>query len=235
MKFFAILLLVTACSANPVWNHNHHQHVPVIHNGVPVDTLEVQHAKAAHAAAHAAASHGHVYAAHHGYAEHDVSFANHYSHYDQHVPIIHNGVPVDTPEVQHAKAAHAAASHGHIYAAHHGYAGNAISYAHQHAHYGQHIPVIHNGVPVDTPEVQHAKAAHFAAIARVSHENHGHYAGHYDGQYQHDQHDDGQYRPNHHHEGQYHYEGHQDGQYNPHHNYEGQYYGEEQYHGKGHY
>lgn len=32
-----------------------------------------------------------------------------------------------------------------------------------------------SGVPVDTPEVQHAKAAHFAAVAKAGGAAHGHY------------------------------------------------------------
>lgn len=46
------------------------------------------------------------------------------------------------------------------------------------------------GVPVDTPEVQHAKAAHFAAVAKAGGHAHGHYdhAPYYHG-------DDGSYKP----------------------------------------
>lgn len=146
-----------------------------IHNGVPVDTPEVQHAKAAHFAAHAAANHGHVAAPAHYAPAH----SGHYA-----VPVIHNGVPVDTPEVQHAKAAHFAAvaeaqSRAHAspdhYAEEH-YAPAHYAPAHHAGAY--HIPVIHNGVPVETPEVQHAKAAHFAAVAeaegRAAHYGGGH-------------------------------------------------------------
>lgn len=49
--------------------------------------------------------------------------------------------PVETPEVQHEKAkhfaAHAERSHHGAYPVHH--------YAAPHAHYGHHVPVIHNG------------------------------------------------------------------------------------------
>ncbi|XP_053664786.1 pupal cuticle protein [Anopheles marshallii] len=122
---------------------------PVVlgHNGVPLDTPEVAHAKAEHAAAHAKAL---------GYAHPQA------------------GPVADTPEVAHAKAAHAAA-HVAARANHHAVA--PVTVAHTHAvhaahvshaaHYPQHIPVIKNGVPVETPEVQHAKAAHFAAIAKA--------------------------------------------------------------------
>ncbi|XP_068156299.1 LOW QUALITY PROTEIN: uncharacterized protein Cpr92F [Drosophila tropicalis] len=162
-------------------------------HGAPVDTAEVQHAKAAHFAAHAAARSGHAIApiAHGGY----------------HVPVIHNGVPVDTPEVQHAKAAHyAAVSQASSHASSHsswdgGYDGqydgrwdgghdsHAQSYASGYAHKGPiHIPVIHNGVPVEPAEVQHARAAHLNALAAASHGSHG---GYYGGGAAHE--DDGQY------------------------------------------
>uniref|UniRef100_A0A182Q2D2 Uncharacterized protein n=1 Tax=Anopheles farauti TaxID=69004 RepID=A0A182Q2D2_9DIPT len=113
---------------------------PVVlgHNGVPLDTPEVAHAKAEHAAAHAKAL---------GYA--------------------HPAGPVaDTPEVAHAKAAHAAA-HAAARANHHHGVAPAVPVSHAHSYYPQHIPVIKNGVPVETPEVQHAKAAHFAAVAKA--------------------------------------------------------------------
>lgn len=132
----------------------------------PQDTPEVQQAKAEHFAAHAAAAHGsaHYAPAHYAPAPSHYAAPAHYA-----TPVIHNGVPVDTPEVQHAKAAHFAAvaeaqsrsGYGHE------------SYDHEPAHYAPahsgayHIPVIHNGVPVETPEVQHAKAAHFAAVAKA--------------------------------------------------------------------
>lgn len=160
-----------------------HAHAPVqIHNGVPLDTPEVQHAKAAHFAAHAAASHG---------------AAGHYApaqayHGPLALPQIHNGVPIDTPEVQHAKAAHfAAVAEAQSRDVHsgHGYDGHYAPAHYAPVHSGAyHIPVIHNGVPVETPEVQHAKAAHFAAVAEASarggYGGHGAYhgdEGHWDG------------------------------------------------------
>ncbi|XP_055616775.1 pupal cuticle protein-like [Toxorhynchites rutilus septentrionalis] len=151
-------------------------HIPVIHKGVPVETPEVQHAKAAHAAAHAKL---------HGYAPiHDYHQGHAYGawHGPQHIPVIKGGVPVETPEVQHAKVAHAAA-HAEV----HGYA--PIHDYHQSHTYGawhgpQHVPVIKGGVPVETPEVQHAKAAHLNALALASAHSgpHGHE-------------DDGSYKP----------------------------------------
>lgn len=145
-------------------------HVPVIgHDGVPVDTPEVQAAKAHHFAAHAAISHHSApvvsYAPQHDYTPH---------HYTGpiHIPVIdHNGVPVETPEVQHAKAEHAAAhakSHGGAYTAYGGhYSAPVSAYS---GHYA--VPAIgHDGTPLDTPEVQAAKAAHFAAHSKAQ----GHY------------------------------------------------------------
>lgn len=165
------------------------QHVPVIVNGVPVETPEVQHAKAAHFAAHAEARHHypsngapidtpevqHARAAH--YSAHNAARAGIPESY--HVPIIHNGVPVDTPEVQHARSAHYAAL-----AEASARAGPPSSphYTPSYNHGPIHIPVIQNGVPVDTPEVQHARAAHLNALAAASHSS-SHTGYEDDGQY----------------------------------------------------
>ncbi|GAB0087658.1 hypothetical protein DMENIID0001_019920 [Sergentomyia squamirostris] len=147
-------------------------HIPVIHNGVPVETPEVQHAKAAHFAAHAkVGGHHHVAVAsshHHGYA-----------------PLAPNGVVLDTPEISAAKAAH--------FAAHAAAGGHAYAPAHYHA-----AAVHHHGGPIDTPEVAHAKALHFQAVAEAQsksgyshHEDDGQYNhqwdndGHYDGRWDH--------------------------------------------------
>ncbi|XP_055617125.1 pupal cuticle protein-like [Toxorhynchites rutilus septentrionalis] len=169
----SVLLLASACSASH-WGHDspathwdHYasghntwhgpQHYPVIVKGVPVETPEVQHAKAAHTAAHAkVAKYDQYTPIHESTNHHAKSF---YS--SQHVPVIKNGVPVETPEVQHAKALHAAA---------HAKAAKYDTYAPVHGdYYGRSyglwhdFPAIKNGFPVETPEVQHAKAAHFAA------------------------------------------------------------------------
>ncbi|KAB0794838.1 hypothetical protein PPYR_11677 [Photinus pyralis] len=134
------------------------------HHGV-VDTPEVQIAKAAHFAAHAKAAHGHVL------KRRSAVFP-----YPHHIPVIdHTGVPVETPEVQAAKAehfaAHAKASAEHVGAAHL-VSHPIVPYAAVHAKYPIHIPVITpHGVPVETPEVQHSKAAHFAAHAEASARN----------------------------------------------------------------
>ncbi|KAF5274011.1 hypothetical protein FQA39_LY01126 [Lamprigera yunnana] len=198
-----LCLAFAAASATYPYSYAHlyGQHIPVIdHNGVPVDTPEVQIAKAAHFTAHAAAHHGV-----HGIAHVAAPWAHHAGLH--HYPLIDvEGRPLDTPEVEHAKAAHfhayheAAARNGHAYAApyavaaHVGiadtpevqvakaehFAAHAKARA-EHGHYrkrrgvvnfypyGQHIPVIdHNGVPLDTPEVQAAKAEHFAAHAKIA-------------------------------------------------------------------
>lgn len=77
------------------------------------------------------------------------------------------GVPVDTPEVQAAKAAHFAAVAKAKVGAYSAPVYASPSYAYAPA------PVIVNGVPAETPEVQHAKALHFAAVAKAK----GGYAG----------------------------------------------------------
>lgn len=173
--------------------------------GTPVETPEVQHAKAQHFAAHAAARVGHPIAPAqpiHGY----------------HIPVIHNGVPVETPEVQHAKAAHyAALSEASSRASQGGYNDDGRYDGRYEGRYDGrndggydgrwendlgskysakgpiHIPVIQNGVPVEPPEVQHARAAHLNALAAASHNaaNSRHYGGSYE--------DDGQYRPQYNH------------------------------------
>ncbi|XP_019559880.2 pupal cuticle protein Edg-84A [Aedes albopictus] len=174
-----------------------HSYSPVVlgHNGAPLETPEVQAAKAAHFAAHAEAkarlhkrslyttswkyvpAHApEIKPAH--YAQ-PAPAAPHYDHHHEaplqkwhgpiHIPVIHNGVPVETPEVQHARAFHASA-HVHGYApAHEQYPGTPAAHEDQ-TKYGPwkgpvHIPVIHGGVPVETPEVQHAKEAHLNALA----------------------------------------------------------------------
>lgn len=138
-------------------------YAPLPQNGAPVDTPEVQHAKAAHFAAHAAARSGYP-VSHAAYA----------------APVIQNGVPVDTPEVQHAKAAHFAAVAQAKSNAH--YAPSSAHYTAPSAYYGaQHIPVIQNGVPVETPEVQHAKAAHAVAVSEAKARSYGAWDnGHWD-------------------------------------------------------
>ncbi|XP_058064155.1 cuticle protein 18.7 [Anopheles bellator] len=163
---------------------HYYLHAPVVlgHNGAPIETPEVQAAKAAHFAAHLEAkARLHKRSLYAG-----APFWASYGH----VPAIHNGVPIDTPEVQHAKAEHAAAhakalGYGaasgpiadtpevaHAKAAHAAAhaaarAGHHHAYAAPHHGYPQHVPVIKNGVPVETPEVQHAKAAHAAAHAKA--------------------------------------------------------------------
>lgn len=136
----------------------------------PVDTPEVEHAKAAHFAAHQEA----------------LARSSPFGHYRRkrsvyagpvHYPVITDkGVPVETPEVQAAKAYHFSAyqeaaqksalagpgESGEYYDN-----GNYEGDYSEKKYYGPiHIPVIGpNGVPVDTPEVQHARAAHLAALS----------------------------------------------------------------------
>jgi hypothetical protein len=103
--------------------------------------------------------------------------------------VIKNGVPVDTPEVQHAKAAHLAAiakakadphysADYHHEPEHHGEPAHHHVEHHQPKYHGpEHHPIIKNGVPVDTPAVQHATAKHLAALAKEQ-AQHGY--GHHD-------------------------------------------------------
>ncbi|XP_055614746.1 pupal cuticle protein-like [Toxorhynchites rutilus septentrionalis] len=166
-SFIAVLVLATAASA---WHG-------------PVDTPEVQHAKAQHRAAHDAALSGHSIAAPAWHAAAAPAWHG--------APAAAAHGPVDTPEVQHAKAqhlaAHAAAAHS---SAGHGWNGAPAHDWHGAGawHGPQHIPVIHNGVPVETPEVQHARAVHLAALSgsagaghwAPAHEDDGSYKPHWD-------------------------------------------------------
>lgn len=145
---------------------------------VPADTPEVSAAKAAHFAAHAAVKSGHgpvaPIAAHHQHWDHHSAQAEKPWHGPIHIPVIHKGVPVEPKEVQHARVAHAAAYakvQGHQDYSHYAPAQDHYEGHHEEAksygawHGPQHVPVIHNGVPVETPEVQHAKASHLNALA----------------------------------------------------------------------
>ncbi|XP_017780673.1 PREDICTED: cuticle protein 2-like [Nicrophorus vespilloides] len=137
MKFFVVfacaLAVASAGYSTPIYHGP--QHLAVIgKGGVPIDTAEVQHARAAHflhkAEAEAQSGHDYYYedpsssyksyapaAETYGYSTHTLHAPAVYNHggygssygYEQHVPLIVKGVPVDTIEVQHARAAHLAA------------------------------------------------------------------------------------------------------------------------------
>lgn len=139
-------------------------HVPIAapaYGHYQADTPEVAAAKAAHFAAHAARATGHYR------RRRSAPYPLHYPVLDQ------SGVPVETPEVQAAKAHHFAE-----YARTISRPGQNIpdTSAYQAAPQYAPVPLIaHNGVPLDTPEVQAAKANHFAAYAQASSSS-GHYA-----------------------------------------------------------
>merc|ERR1712106_290601 len=137
---------------------------------VPADTLAVQAARAAHltAAGLPLAYAGHPYAAAY---HHAIGYA---AGYPQGLVAHANGaiVPVDEPAVQAAKAEHAAAG-GAIapLAAYAGYRYAAgYPYAAGYAGYPQDLVAHANGaiVPVDTLEVQAAKAEHAAAGGAIA-------------------------------------------------------------------
>lgn len=149
------------------------------HDGHPVETPDVQIAKAGHFAAHAKARQGVAYAPYVHYGVHnalpadtpEVAAAKLQHYHDFAVAAQRNGVhvphvaagshyPVDTPEVSAAKAAH--------FAAHAAARGHAHYRRRRAAPYPFHYPVIdHNGVPVETPEVQAAKAHHYSEYQRT--------------------------------------------------------------------
>lgn len=113
---------------------------------------------------------------------------NFHSYHGPLAPLAHDGRVVDTPEVAHAKAAHFKAYHDELSKApqygpevqgYHHEAGPIESvgghdyHEPQHAYHGPPAPLAKDGRVVDTPEVAHAKAAHFHAFAeelsKISH------------------------------------------------------------------
>ncbi|XP_060528683.1 cuticle protein 18.7-like [Cylas formicarius] len=145
---FSVLAVTSAAYYGP-------QHYPVIGpNGVPVEPVEVQAARANHLAA--------LSSAHGGASFYSAPVAPYTA---VGVPALgHNALPLDTPEVAAAKVQH-----------YHDFAVAA-------QRNGVHVPIaapLISGYPVDTPEVQLAKAAHFAAHAEAARAGPGSYLGHY--------------------------------------------------------
>lgn len=150
-------------------------HYPVIGaDGVPVETPEVQAAKAHHFSEYARtlARPGQNIPDNSAYQT--AYAAPQYAAPQYAAPVIgHNGVPLETPEVQAAKANHFAA----LNAA----SGRSGSYAPYlvRGPGGPPAQIGHDGQPLETHEVQAAKAAHFAAHAAVRSGHYGHFGGHY--------------------------------------------------------
>ncbi|XP_075983540.1 pupal cuticle protein-like [Anticarsia gemmatalis] len=189
-----IILAATLCLAQASFYAGPPAHIQLSPDGkFLLDTPEVAHAKAAHAAAHAQASTAHgAWAPAGGYIAGPAYGAG--AHYGAPgvgllkygpAPLAHDGRVVDTPEVAHLKAAHIAAHHAAHAGAAHGalahagaiaplaYAGHGGGYA---AGYGKwngpqaHIQLTHDGqYVVDTPEVQHARAVHLHQYAAAAH------------------------------------------------------------------
>ncbi|KAL1498086.1 hypothetical protein ABEB36_008941 [Hypothenemus hampei] len=138
--------------------------VPQLAGPYPLDTPEVQQAKAAHFQAHAEAlARAGPASYYHSRKRRDV-----YGGY--HVPVIGpNGVPVDTPEVQAARANHLAAltQAGSVNGPAHFYSGvDADAYSEPYRrYYGPQATIGPDGQPIETPEVKAAKAYHFAAYS----------------------------------------------------------------------
>ena len=130
------------------------QHLPIINtNGVPIDTPEVQLAKIEHYAAknEALLRNGNAQLAYIPYNYYAINpfFRNYFYAGPQHIPIIDaSGVPLETPEVQQAKAEHLAAK--------------------------ARIPNLGNSNAADTPEVVAARANHLAAHAEETARHVGH-------------------------------------------------------------
>lgn len=151
------------------------EHHPIIHDGVPLDTPEVQHARAEHLAAVAEAK------AHAGPEEH---YESHYDHHEEHVEI-----PQEHHHEEHHGTGysiqHISAHHGHGHEEHEEHT-SVVHHPHTVPHHthpayetSHHEPIVdHDGKPLDTPEVEKAKALHFAevhkALARLHEHGHGH-------------------------------------------------------------
>ena len=192
MKFFivfaAALAIASAGYVAPVAYSA--QHLPVIGpNGVPVDTPAVQQATAAHLA-HKVEAHARngdfAYTAPYAYASAPYAYASSpYAYAAAPAVAAHVGV-AETPEVVAAKHAHFAAhaeALARVAPVHHlarrgivAAAPAVAAYAAPVAYAAQHLPVIGaNGVPVDTPAVQQARAAHLAHKVEA-HARNGDYA-----------------------------------------------------------
>ncbi|GBP94806.1 Pupal cuticle protein [Eumeta japonica] len=194
-----IILATSFCLASASFYAGPPAHIQLSPDGKYVqDTPEVAHAKAAHLAAHAqAATSGHGAwapapwsgAAAYGAGAHYGAPAAGLIKYGP-APLAHDGRVVDTAEVAHLKAAHAAAHaaartnvahapaplyHGAALAQYSAaplaaHAGYAAGYGKWNGPQAQ-IQLTHDGqFVVDTPEVQHARAAHLAQYAQAAHE-----------------------------------------------------------------
>lgn len=122
-----------------------HANIVIGHGGVPIDTPEVQAARAKHLAA---LSHAHQSAPYQGPQRKRRSLPH---------------APVDTPEVHHAKMAHYAALNAAASGHQQNYNTGSIKHVVIPYHGPLHHPALVKGVPIDTPEVIHAREKHFNA------------------------------------------------------------------------
>ncbi|XP_066600949.1 uncharacterized protein [Prorops nasuta] len=130
-------------------NYYHGPAAPLDHKGRVVDTPEVAHAKAAHLAAHAAEAAktgGHGYASGYDFEGGFDGFEG--GHVGNYVEPV--AIKYDAPAKYHVPAVQ--------------------------KYHGPPAPLAHDGRVIDTPEVAHAKAAHFAAhaeeLTKIAHLQH---------------------------------------------------------------
>ena len=174
MVFGAILLAATVCSAGYVtYEHggvSSQNHVQDTLGGYAYNyAISTPDAEVSHSVSAPSVHHVHSLV-HHVPSVHLV----HHIHKRQawgaqpiggYAPAPVNGIPVDTPEVAQARANHLAAHNRALGAPAAPVYQPAYAPAPQYNHaYPQHQA---NGVPAETPEVQQAKAAHFAAVAKA--------------------------------------------------------------------
>ncbi|XP_024939283.1 pupal cuticle protein [Cephus cinctus] len=200
MRLFIILSLTAALAVTEGKYQLAHVYgyqgpaAPLAHDGRVIDTPEVTQARAAHLAAHAqaAARVSHKYEPYNELYLEEEPYESSWSnvpvprgYHGPLAPLAHDGRVIDTPEVQHAKAAHLAAhakeaakavQYGYdnaVYPEPSGPSGPSyspqirIAYAHAApvGYTGPLAPLGHDGRVIDTPEVAHAKAAHLRAHA----------------------------------------------------------------------
>ncbi|XP_014249866.1 extensin-3-like [Cimex lectularius] len=169
---------------------------PLNHDGTVADTHEVALLKHKHLAELEKAGGAVVYAPHYGdehyeeakWEENLVQKPYDFGHVEPRyhgppAPLNHDGTVEETPEVKHAKVYHFAEHAKALNRLHYSHTPmnnhyeevsyhSPLSYAHyapqlDYRYHGPPAPLNHDGTVAETPEVKHAKAAHFAAHAAI--------------------------------------------------------------------
>jgi len=157
-----LILVISLAYASAGWiplSHHHEEHVPIIHKGVPLETPEVQHAKAEHLAAHAEAKAKAGYQPEISYEHHDGGYEHQSSGLELGGHGGHGGHYSTAYSIQHVQhGGHHEIPQEYPHEISEGYTHQAYETSHSQPLIG------HDGKPLDTPEVEEAKAKHFAAV-----------------------------------------------------------------------